>query len=292
MTPASVMPAAFRRPGPLPTIPADTWRRLRATGDGELRSAVISAYAPLVWRVARGMAGALPPHVSADDLMGWGCVGLMAAVDGYDPDRGAMFATYAVPRIRGSMIDGMRTVDWVPRSVRSAVADLRRAEDALTHRLGRHPVTAEVAAEVGTTEAGVRALTDHARSVRQPIPISDMVYGNRDEDDAVIEVPDPAASLDEMIDGWADAEVVREAIHALSPVHRRVLVGYYWGGQTVRHIGEAIGVSESRVSQLHHQALGKMRAVLAQQGVGPEGVVRGLRGRVNHASLTQSAQSA
>ncbi len=288
MTPTSVMPAAFRRPGPLPTIPADKWCRLRETGDRELRSEIITAYAPLVRRVALQMAGALPPHISADDLTGWGCVGLMAAVDAYDPDRGVKFATYAVPRIRGSMIDEMRGMDWVPRSVRSAVGELHRTTDALAHQLGRHPVTAEVAAEMGATEARVRALTDHARSARQPTPISDLMYGDRDGDDATIELPDPV-SIDDVIDGWADAEVVREAVHALSPVHRRVLVAYYWGGQTVRHIGEAIGVSESRVSQLHHQALARLRAILAQQGIGPDGVVRGLRGHVNRSSLAQSA---
>ena len=289
MTPASVMPAAFRRPGPLPTIPADTWRRLRATGDSELRAEIIASYAPLVWRVARQVAGGLPPGVEVDDLVGWGCDGLMAAVDAYEPDRGATLATYAIPRIRGAMIDGLRTTDWVPRSVRTALGAMRPIEAQLTQRFGRVPTPAEVAAEMGTTEAAARCIADHARLARQPIPISDLMYGDRDGDEAVIEVPDPAASLDETVDGWADAEVVREAIHALSPVHQRVLVGYYWGGQTVRHIGEAIGVSESRVSQLHHQALGRLRATLAQRGIGPEGVVRGLRGRVNHASLAQSA---
>lgn len=286
---ASVMPAALRRSGPLPDIPTDTWRRLRATGDPELRAEIIASYAPLVWRVARGMAGALPPHISADDLMGSGCVGLMAATDAFDPDRGAAFATYAIPRIRGSMIDGMRGMDWAPRSVRARLAASRIAEDELVQRLGRVPSHAELAAVAGTTEADARETADEATRARQPTPISDLMYGDRDGDEAAIELPDPAVSIDDVIDGWADAEVVREAIQALGPVHRQVITAYYWGGQTVRHIGEAIGVSESRVSQIHHQALGRLRATLARGGVGPEGVVRGHRGRANRAPLAQSA---
>lgn len=285
---ASVMPSAFHRPGPISPIPAETWRRLRETADPELRGEIVSTYAPLVEWVARRMASTLPPHVLVDDLVGWGCDGLLRAVDHYDPDLGPVFVTFAVPRVRGAMIDGIRTMDWVPRSVRRSLADTRAAESELAQRLGRTPSAQELAAEIGTTVAAVSDLADHAKRARQPDPFSALAYRDEGDDDTPIEWPDPV-SVDEIIEKRVDAEMVADAIRGLSTLHRRVLHAYYWDGQTVRAIGVQLGVTESRVSQLHHQALGRLRAALARKGLGAAGEVKGLRGRPNQTRLAQSA---
>jgi len=290
-TTVSVMPAAFRRPGPLPTIPPEVWYRLRETGDTELRDEVVSAYAPLVARVARAMVPQWPAHVSTDDLVGWGCFGLLDAVDRYDPGRGTVFTTYAVQRIRGAIVDGMRGMDWVPRSVRRALADTRVAEGDLTQRLGRMPEPQELAAEMSTAESTVRDIADHAKRAHPPAPISDLVY-HYEEWEQPIDLPDPCRPLDEVVVDAADAEMLAAAIRRLSPTHQRVLYAYYWQGFTVHAIGVEFGVTESRVSQLHHQALGRLRAALARQGLGAAGEVRGLRGRANYASPPPMAQSA
>jgi RNA polymerase sigma factor for flagellar operon FliA len=142
------------------------WRQYRADPDSKaLRDRLILTYAPLVKYVAGRLGSGLPAHVDDDDLVSYGVLGLMGAIQRYDPDRDVKFETYAIARIKGSIIDELRAMDWVPRSVRARARDIERAIAELERRLHRAPTDAEIAEKLGISEADLEdSLTDISRS--------------------------------------------------------------------------------------------------------------------------------
>ena len=127
------------------------WLDYRRTGDQDIRDRLILTYAPLVKYVAGRLGSGLPAHVDEGDLVSYGLLGLIGAIERYDPDRDIKFETYAIARIRGSIIDELRALDWVPRSVRSRAREIERAIGSLEAKLGRAPTDEEIAARVGIT---------------------------------------------------------------------------------------------------------------------------------------------
>jgi RNA polymerase sigma factor for flagellar operon FliA len=240
------------------------WLEYRRTGDKALRDRLIINYSPIVKYVAGRLASGLPSHVEEADLVSYGLLGLMTAIDRYDPARDIKFETYAIARIRGSIIDELRTLDWVPRSVRSRARNIERAIRELEAKLARAPTDDEIAGRLGiSTDELEASLIDISRS---SIAALDELWSTAGEGDQVslldmLEDPQsikPAEALDET----EVREALAEAISRLPEREKLVVTLYYYEELTLREIGEVLGVTESRVSQLHTKAILRLRSRL------------------------------
>jgi RNA polymerase sigma factor FliA len=223
----------------------------------------VVAYSPLVKYVAGRTAAGLPPHVEESDLISYGLGGLISAIERFDLSREIKFETYAITRIKGAIIDELRSMDWVPRSVRARAREIERANTKLEHRLQRTPSDQEVAEELGlsieeyhesllaisnSSMAALDELWSVSDSSGDQVSLMDTV-----EDPAA---PDPAQALDvgDLKDRIADS------IARLPEREKLVIALYYYENLTLREIGEVLGVTESRVSQLHTKAVLRLRS--------------------------------
>jgi RNA polymerase sigma factor for flagellar operon FliA len=241
------------------------WLQYRKTNDQGLRDRLILTYAPLVKYVAGRLGSGLPAHVDEGDLVSYGLLGLIGAIERYEPDRDVKFETYAIARIKGAIIDELRAMDWVPRSVRSRAREIERAISALEAKTGRAPTDQEIAKKVGiTVEELDTSLTDISRSSIAALDELWTVSGQGDQialidtiEDA--DAPDPQGTLSqtEMKEAMADA------IARLPEREKLVVTLYYYEELTLREIGEVLGVTESRVSQLHTKAILRLKARLS-----------------------------
>jgi RNA polymerase sigma factor for flagellar operon FliA len=243
----------------------DLWRRYKGTGDPHARERLVVAYSPLVKYVSGRMASGLPAHVEEADLISYGLVGLINAIERFDLSREIKFETYAITRIKGAIIDELRSLDWVPRSVRSRARDIEKANAKLENRLQRAPTDEEMAAELGirvqefqdtllqisnSTVAALDELWTVSDSSGDQVSLLDTLH----DPDA----PDPAAALDQ-----TDLkDRVADAIARLPEREKLVVALYYYENLTLREIGEVLGVTESRVSQLHTKAVLRLRSRL------------------------------
>jgi len=229
----------------------ELWTRYRAEPTIELRNRLVMQYSPLVKYVAGRLRTRLPDSVDYGDLVSDGIIGLMEAIDRFDPDRGLTFQTFAVPRIRGAMVDALRALDWVPRSVREKVRQVEQAQRVLEARLGRIPDDPEIAAELGITVPALRAL--YAK-------VAFTSVGTLED----LELADDlaAAATHEIEDDQAKAALLR--VVGELPERDQILIAlYYFEGLTLSEIGRVLGVSESRVSQLHSRATMVLRTKLS-----------------------------
>ena len=222
------------------------WKEYQQTGDAALRNRLVMQYAPLVKYVAGRMRTRLPDTVDQDDLVSDGVLGLMDAVERFDPGRGLTFQTFAVPRIRGAIIDGMRAMDFVPRSVRDKLRAVQKAQVALEERLGRSPEIEEVARETGMPLQQVRDLTKQASGN----------HANLDDFDLADEL---ASASDHAVEAGEDNALLMRVVQELAERDQVVIALYYFEGLTLAEIGEVLGVTESRVSQLHSRATATLR---------------------------------
>jgi RNA polymerase sigma factor for flagellar operon FliA len=241
------------------------WREYRRSGDQGIRDRLILTYAPLVKYVAGRLGSGLPAHVDEGDLVSYGLLGLIAAIERYDPDRDVKFETYAIARIKGSILDELRAMDWVPRSVRSRAREIERAIADLESKLGRAPSDEEIATKIGISQDELEgSLTDISRSSIAALDELWTVSGSGGDQIALIDtiedesVPDPqsAMSATEM------KEAIADAIARLPEREKLVVTLYYYEDLTLREIGEVLGVTESRVSQLHTKAILRLKARL------------------------------
>ena len=239
------------------------WLDFRRTGDKALRDRLILTYAPLVKYVAGRLGSGLPSHVDDDDLVSYGLLGLIGAIERYDPGRDIKFETYAISRIKGSIIDELRSMDWVPRSVRARARDIERAIAELEGKLGRAPSDAEIAKRIGSTEDELNeSLSEIART---SIAALDELWTVSGGDQIALidtiedtDVPDPQAALSQT----EMREAIADAIARLPEREKLVVTLYYYEELTLREIGEVLGVTESRVSQLHTKAILRLKARL------------------------------
>lgn len=211
------------------------------------RAALLESHAGLVRHIAHAMVCQRSSAVDVDDLVAYGTFGLIDAVERFDPGHGARFATYATHRVRGAMIDGIRNLDSIPRGQRVRVRALDRAEQDLQQRVGRSVTTAEVAAELGMT---IRAV-DRLRRTREALR-----PGAALEDDVAVDVTYDPAALSERGEQLSE---LYAALDCLSTRERLVLTRCYWEERTLREVGDELGVSESRVSQIRSRAIEKLR---------------------------------
>jgi RNA polymerase sigma factor for flagellar operon FliA len=243
------------------------WRSYRAKPDDKaLRDRLILTYAPLVKYVAGRLGAGLPSHVEDADLISYGLVGLIGAIERFEPERGIKFETFAMTRIKGSIIDELRSLDWVPRSVRTRAREIERAIAHLEAKLHGPPSDQEIAEHVGITSDELEAsLTDIFRSSIAALDELWTAGGSGGDRIALIdtiedtEAPAPERSLTET----ELKDTLGEAIARL-PERERLVVGlYYYEELTLREIGEVLGVTEGRVSQLHTKAVLRLKAGLS-----------------------------
>jgi RNA polymerase sigma factor FliA len=245
------------------------WLDYRESKDKALRDRLILTYAPLVKYVAGRLGSGLPAHVDENDLVSYGLLGLIGAIERYDPGRDVKFETFAIARIKGAIIDELRALDWVPRSVRARARDIERAIAELEKRYHRAPTDEEISHRLSITEDELNdSLLDISRSSIAALDElwtgssptgSDQVALIDTIEDA--EAPDPQGALAET----ELKEALGDAIARLPEREKLVVTLYYYEELTLREIGEVLGVTESRVSQLHTKAILRLKARLGGQ---------------------------
>ncbi|MBP9227155.1 MAG: RNA polymerase sigma factor FliA [Sulfuritalea sp.] len=224
----------------------------------------VTQYAPLVKRMAFLLMAKLPASVDVDDLIQNGMIGLLDALDRFEEGLGAQFETYAVQRIRGAMLDGLRENDWLPRSVRRDMRLVEAAIRKLEHEHGRAPSEGELAVALDMSLADYQKMLLEARG-HQLVYIEDMTDGSGDD---YLERHAPATSLDPLAlleESDMHAALVA-AIEGLPEREKMMMALYYEQDLNLREIGEVLEVSESRVCQLHSQAVARLRASVVGEG--------------------------
>jgi RNA polymerase sigma factor for flagellar operon FliA len=247
----------------------ELWRRYKADGDKRARERLVVAYSPLVKYVAGRTAAGLPPHVEEADLISYGLDGLVSAIERFDLGREIKFETYAITRIKGAIIDELRSMDWVPRSVRARTREIERAHAKLEHKLQRTPTDEELAAELGISgdelqDALIAISHSSIVALDELWSVSDSSGDQVSLMDTIEDpgAPDPAKALDvgDLKDRIADS------IARLPEREKLVIALYYYENLTLREIGEVLGVTESRVSQLHTKAVLRLRSGMQEDG--------------------------
>ncbi|HEV2593420.1 MAG TPA: RNA polymerase sigma factor WhiG [Gaiellaceae bacterium] len=241
------------------------WRQFRRSNDKGIRDRLILTYAPLVKYVAGRLGSGLPAHVEEGDLISYGLLGLISAIERYDPDRDIKFETYAIMRIRGAIIDELRALDWVPRSVRSRAREIERAIAELEAKLGHAPTDEEIAGKIGiSVDELEESLSDISRSSIAALDELWSVSGEGDQVSLLDTIQDTdAPSPAEALDVTDVRETLADAISRLPEREKLVITLYYYEELTLREIGEVLGVTESRVSQLHTKAVLRLRSRLS-----------------------------
>lgn len=239
----------------------DVWRAYKASGDTDLRDRLILQYAPLVRYVAGRVGVGLPASVEQGDLVSYGVFGLIDAIEKYDLDRAIKFETYAINRIRGAIIDELRSFDWIPRSVRTKAKDIERAIASLEERLQRTPTEPEIAEELGLDLRELRRVLGQVSYVH--VAALDEMLGSADQSDGAtlgerIEDERISAPGDAMDDDET-RQLLARVIHTLPEREQIVVTLYYYEGLTLAEIGLVLGVTESRICQIHTKAIMGMR---------------------------------
>jgi len=233
-------------------------------GETYSREEVIHRYLHLVKYVAGRISVNLPPNVELSDLINDGVLGLIDAIEKYDDQRGVKFETYAITRIHGAILDALRALDWVPRAVRQRARELERTAHQLEGELGRAPTAPELAERMGVTQRELDGLIQNVRGTSllsleerlpndrgQDIALRDTISGDEGDVGASVEDREVRARL-------------RDAVDRLPPQERTVITSYYFEGKTLKDVKSVLGVSESRVSQIHAQAVIRLRKLLPE----------------------------
>lgn len=243
----------------------EAWEAYKRTGDPEAKERLILEYAPLVRQVAARVAIGLPSNIDHDDLLSYGFFGLLDAINRFEPERQIKFETYAARRVRGSMIDGIRASDWVPRSVRQKAKAIEQAIAHLEMEKGRPPTDAEVAEYLNIS------LTTYHQYLHEVSVVSlaslDDVWSQEGEDEGNLRLgqmvedqtcvdPEEQVTRNEM------KRLLAEAIDQLPERERLVITLYYYEELTLKEIGEVLSVSESRISQIHTKSMMQLRNAL------------------------------
>jgi RNA polymerase sigma factor for flagellar operon FliA len=243
----------------------DLWRRYKSTDDTRARERLVVAYAPLVKYVAGRLSSGLPAHVEEADLISYGLIGLINAIERFDLAREIKFETYAIPRIRGAIIDELRSLDWVPRSVRARAREIERTNAKLENKLQRAPTDEEMSADLGITvqefqDSLVQISNSTVAALDELWSVSD---SSGDQVSLLDTLHDPdAPDPEKAVDATELKDRVADAIARLPEREKLVIALYYYENLTLREIGEVLGVTESRISQLHTKAVLRLRSHL------------------------------
>jgi RNA polymerase sigma factor FliA len=263
-TSATVTP---RRIPEAPMTAARQWEAWHFNADPEIREQLLSRYLPLVRNVAGRMALGFPKSVEVLDLVSTGVIGLIEAFKNFDPDRGVKFETFAVPRIRGAILDELRALDWVPRSTRSKAREIDRATTKLENRLGRTPTKTELAEDLKLSMSELHDAIDDVSNTTI-LSLDELVY--REEDNRQVPRVETLQGHDhENVLGDIERSELRayliNSISNLTEQEKLVIALYYYEELTLREIGETMNISESRVSQIHTKSVGKLRHMVRER---------------------------
>ncbi len=246
------------------------WRDYSDSPTREVRDQLIVHYSPLVKYVGSRVAAGLPQNVEQADLVSYGIFGLIDAIDKFDPERGYKFETYAISRIKGAMLDELRSMDWVPRSVRSKAKRIEHANAKLEAKLGRAPSDEELADALDISTDELETMFTKISFVGV-VALDEMLSGGERGDSMTLgdTIPDkgdgPVGSfeIEEM------RQLLAESINNMSEREKIVLTLYYYEGLTLAEIGQVLGVTESRVCQIHTKSVLRLRSRLTANEYSP-----------------------
>lgn len=243
------------------------WSHYKKNQTDELRQALLNKYLPLVRNVATRMAMGFPRSVELSDLINTGVIGLIEAFGNFDPGRGVKFETYAVPRIRGAILDELRALDWVPRSTRAKSREIDRAMVNLENKLGRQPEKKELARQLNITEEELYITLDDV-SCSNILSLDEIIYPD-DDNRQLPRIETVSDATTHSILGEIEKGELRSflvvAIDRLTAQEKLVIALYYFEELTLKEIGEVMSISESRVSQIHTRAVMKLRNMVKEK---------------------------
>ena len=244
------------------------WATYKEHADAKIRDSLIVHYSPLVKYVASRVAVGLPQNVEQADLVSYGMFGLIDAIDKFEPGRGFKFETYAISRIKGAILDELRSIDWVPRSVRAKVRSIEKAFAKLEARHHRSPTDEELAEELGWTELQFQQTLSQISTVGLAALDEILVVGG-DRGETLTLGDTIADSSHGPMGAFEVAELrqlLAQAINGMPEREKIVLTLYYYEGLTLAEVGQVLGVTESRVCQIHTKAVLQLRSrILAQE---------------------------
>lgn len=243
------------------------WEKYKKYKEFDAREKLIMEYISLVKYVTGRMAISLPPSIQQDDLLSYGIFGLIDAIEKFDLERNVKFETYAIARIRGAILDGLRSMDWVPYSVRHKAKELEKTYASLENSLGRSATDDEVCEALQITKEQLNQLIIET-SITSFLSLDDI--WNSDQDNStntkVVDTIEDKNALDPVNNVVFEEkkQLLAEAINKLPERERMVIALYYYDGLTLKEIGRVLGVSESRVSQMHTKAILRLRGRLSR----------------------------
>ncbi|MBP7461850.1 MAG: FliA/WhiG family RNA polymerase sigma factor [Candidatus Delongbacteria bacterium] len=250
----------------------ELWKKYKKDHLREDRDQIVQTYLYLVKYLAGRLSISLPDHIAFDDLLSAGVIGLLDAIEHYEPNRNVPFEYFASQRIKGEMLDDLRRMDWVPRTVRRKARDMEKSLMKLQHELGREPSDQELAECLGIPPTELNQLYEEIRSVNL-LSLQDYVFQESGEERQMIhfikndDVPDPSQHLERK----ETYDELTNFIGQLEERQRLVIALYYYEGLTLKEIGQVLDISESRVSQLHTRAIMSIKAkikLLQKKSVG------------------------
>src|SRR3954453_12623298 len=247
---------------------AELWKEFKATGDESIRERLILHYSPLVKYVAGRVGVGLPSNIEQSDLVSYGIFGLIDAIEKFDLSRAIKFETYAISRIKGAIIDELRSLDWIPRSVRGKAREVEKAYAALESRLHRTPTETEVAGELGISLDDLHQIFSQVSFVNV-VALDELMSAGQERGDKLslvytledTKAEDPVAAFETEETKY----LLARAINTLPEREKIVVTLYYYEGLTLAEIGQVLGVTESRICQMHTKAVLQLRGKLADQ---------------------------
>jgi RNA polymerase sigma factor for flagellar operon FliA len=246
------------------SVVAALWDEYKRNPSRDVRDRLILNYSPLVKFVAGRVAAGLPHNIEQSDLVSYGMFGLFDAIEKFNPERGFKFETYAILRIKGAILDELRSIDWVPRTVRSKARGIERAMSKLENELRRSPTEAEVAKELGVSEDEL-AHTMGQISFVGVVALDELLAAGSDRSSGATVGDTIADTVNDPVAAFESEEmrhVLADAINRMPDRERLVLTLYYYEGLTLAEIGGVLGVTESRVCQIHTKAILQLRGRL------------------------------
>jgi RNA polymerase sigma factor FliA len=265
---ARLISATETDPAGVDTAIADLWKEFKDTKDQALRERLILHYSPLVKYVAGRVGVGLPPNIEQADLVSYGIFGLIDAIEKFDLARAIKFETYAISRIKGAIIDELRAIDWIPRSVRYKAREVEKAYAALEAKLHRTPTEPEVANELGIALEDLHAIFSQVSFVNV-VALDELlnVGGERGDKLSLVDTLEDTKAEDPVMAFETEETkyLLAKAINTLPEREKIVVTLYYYEGLTLAEIGQVLGVTESRICQMHTKAVLQLRGKLSEQ---------------------------
>ena len=246
----------------------ELWEGFKSSGSSALRERLILHYSPLVKYVAGRVGVGLPPNIEQADLVSYGIFGLIDAIEKFDLERAIKFETYAISRIRGAIIDELRAIDWIPRSVRFKAREVEKAYAALEGQLHRTPTESEVADQMGIKLEDLHAIFSQVSFVNV-VALDELlsVGGEKGDKLSLVDTLEDTRAEDPVaaFESEETKYLLAKAINTLPEREKIVVTLYYYEGLTLAEIGQVLGVTESRICQMHTKAVLQLRGKLAEQ---------------------------